>query len=151
LPRRPAHDDRRGHQRDPAPGHRARAPEALGNLTRIAARLLIVALAVIALRRILWPAAGPGAPAPEPLALPAGTRAVVIAPHPDDEVLAAAGLIARLAADGDAVSVVFVTSGDGYHEAAGIAPETCPQDAWTLRQLAAVRQEEARTAARRLG
>ena len=35
LPRRPADDHRRGHQRDPATGHRPRAPEALRGLSEV--------------------------------------------------------------------------------------------------------------------
>jgi LmbE family N-acetylglucosaminyl deacetylase len=42
-------------------------------------------------------------------------RAVVVAPHPDDETLAAGGLIARLVASGVAVDVVFVTDGEASH------------------------------------
>ena len=38
-------------------------------------------------------------------------RTVVVAPHPDDEVLGAGGTIARLAADGGDVHVVVVTEG----------------------------------------
>jgi LmbE family N-acetylglucosaminyl deacetylase len=53
-----------------------------------------------------------------PLALPldAGTRLLVIAPHPDDESIAAAGLIQRVLAAGGAVRVVVMTSGDAFPE-----------------------------------
>lgn len=40
-----------------------------------------------------------------------GRPALVVAPHPDDEVLGAGGTIARLAAEGHAVHVAIVTSG----------------------------------------
>ncbi|GAB2909688.1 PIG-L family deacetylase [Rhodococcus aerolatus] len=42
-------------------------------------------------------------------------RVVVVAPHPDDEVLAAGGLLARLAAAGATVELVAVTDGDASH------------------------------------
>lgn len=48
------------------------------------------------------------------LAVPAGIRVLIIAPHPDDETLAAGGLIQRVQAHGGSVHVVFVTNGDGY-------------------------------------
>ncbi len=41
-------------------------------------------------------------------------RLMVFAPHPDDETLAAAGLIQRVLANKGQVRVVFVTNGDGY-------------------------------------
>src|SRR5207247_6384648 len=56
----------------------------------------------------------PKVPAVQPLTLPAHPRVLVFAPHPDDESLAAGGLITRLVHAGDAVRVVFVTNGDGY-------------------------------------
>jgi LmbE family N-acetylglucosaminyl deacetylase len=48
----------------------------------------------------------------------AGTRLVVVAPHPDDETIAAGGLIQRVLGAGGTVDVVVVTDGDGYVEAA---------------------------------
>lgn len=44
--------------------------------------------------------------------VPPGARAVVIAPHPDDEVLATGGLLALLAQVGRAPLVVSVTNGE---------------------------------------
>ncbi|RVP23300.1 PIG-L deacetylase family protein, partial [Sinorhizobium meliloti] len=38
-------------------------------------------------------------------------RTLVVAPHPDDEVLGAGGTIARLAAEGEEVFVAVVTEG----------------------------------------
>src|SRR5262245_56223051 len=40
------------------------------------------------------------------------STALVIAPHPDDEVLGAGGTIAKLAAEGTEVHVAIVTRGD---------------------------------------
>lgn len=48
------------------------------------------------------------------LVVPAHLRLLVFAPHPDDETLAAAGLIQRVLASNGEVRVVFVTNGDGY-------------------------------------
>jgi LmbE family N-acetylglucosaminyl deacetylase len=44
--------------------------------------------------------------------LDAGTRLLVVAPHPDDETLCCGGVIERVARAGGSVSVVWVTSGD---------------------------------------
>jgi LmbE family N-acetylglucosaminyl deacetylase len=46
-----------------------------------------------------------------------GLRVVIFSPHPDDESLAAGGLIHRVVNNGGEVRVVFVTNGDGYPEA----------------------------------
>lgn len=48
-----------------------------------------------------------------------GEHLLVLAPHPDDEVLAAAGRMRRVAAQGGRVSVVYLTSGDAFDLAAG--------------------------------
>jgi len=60
----------------------------------------------------------PAAPKPPPrvasLTLPAHPRVLFFSPHPDDEALAAGGLLSRLVREGDAVRVVFMTNGDGY-------------------------------------
>jgi len=42
-------------------------------------------------------------------------RAVIVAPHPDDEVLAAGGLMQRLAHGGTHLTVVSVTEGEASH------------------------------------
>ena len=47
------------------------------------------------------------------LALPFSTqRAIIMAPHPDDDVIAAGGLMQRVLATGGEVRVVFVTDGE---------------------------------------
>ena len=53
----------------------------------------------------------PNAPS---LSVVADTRLVVFAPHPDDEVLAAGGLIQQVREAGGTVRVVYITSGDSY-------------------------------------
>lgn len=52
-----------------------------------------------------------------PLDIGRGERLLVVAPHPDDETLGAAGLMQRVLAQGGTVRVVLVTAGDGYVEA----------------------------------
>lgn len=50
--------------------------------------------------------------------LPGGARAVVVAPHPDDEVLACGGLLAQWAADRRPLRLVCVTDGEASLPAA---------------------------------
>jgi LmbE family N-acetylglucosaminyl deacetylase len=50
-----------------------------------------------------------------------GTRVLIFAPHPDDEVLGAGGLIRRVVEGDGQVRIVFITSGDGF--AAGVTRE----------------------------
>lgn len=78
---------------------------------------------------------------PEQL-VPAGSRVVVVAPHPDDEVLALGGTLARLARRGHAITVCAVTDGEGSH----------PQSAhWTPDALRRTRPRETEDALARLG
>lgn len=69
-------------------------------------------------------------------------RALVVAPHPDDEVLGAGGLVQVLLDAGAAVEIVAVTDGEGSHpHSPTIRPE----------QLARQRAEEVAAAYRILG
>ena len=61
---------------------------------------------------------GHAAPVVDTLRLQPNERIVIIAPHPDDEVLACGGLIQQALALGDTVWVVYVTAGDGSWPAA---------------------------------
>jgi LmbE family N-acetylglucosaminyl deacetylase len=72
---------------------------------------------------------------------PLPSRAVVVAPHPDDEVLGVGGLLALLADAGVAVSVVCVTDGEASHPGGSVAPDA----------LAAVRVAETAAAVSVLG
>lgn len=56
-----------------------------------------------------------------PFPLPAGP-VTLVAPHPDDEVLAAGGLLARLAAAGADVHVVSVTDGEASNPGGSVPP-----------------------------
>jgi glycosyltransferase involved in cell wall biosynthesis/LmbE family N-acetylglucosaminyl deacetylase len=50
-----------------------------------------------------------------PLQIEAGSKLLVISPHPDDETLAAGGLLQRVLETGGRVRVVFLTNGDGQY------------------------------------
>ncbi len=52
---------------------------------------------------------------------PAGSRVLVIAPHPDDETLGPGILLSRLAKKGVQVRVVVMTNGDGFTDALAIS------------------------------
>jgi LmbE family N-acetylglucosaminyl deacetylase len=69
-------------------------------------------------------------------------RLVIVAPHPDDEILACGGLLAlQIAAGGEAL-VVAVTDGEASH--AG-------NPAWPAGRLAATRRDESRRGLGRIG
>ncbi|WP_030236190.1 PIG-L deacetylase family protein [Streptomyces sp. NRRL S-350] len=71
---------------------------------------------------------------------------LVFAPHPDDEVIACGGTIARLVSEGTGVRVVFATDGAMSHSAVlGIHSDPTPAE------LRVIRRQEARAAARALG
>jgi LmbE family N-acetylglucosaminyl deacetylase len=53
-------------------------------------------------------------PVPRTLTVTGDTRLLIVAPHPDDEVLVAGGLMRRVHAEGGAVHVAYLTDGDGY-------------------------------------
>src|ERR1700744_1071354 len=69
-------------------------------------------------------------------------KALVIAPHPDDESLGCGGLLAMLAQRNCTVTVVFVTDGGASH---------LNSPSWSRMRLAARRQEEANAALSELG
>jgi len=98
----------------------------------------------------LWWVATP--PRVEVLApIPDVERVLVIAPHPDDELLALGGTIARLKAEGQQVLVVFLTNGDANRAAKSLFtlnPLRRPED---FRALGYRRQKEAAAALRILG
>src|SRR3954466_10161705 len=55
-------------------------------------------------------------PVPRMLTVTGDTRLLVIAPHPDDEIIGAGGLMRRVHDAGGAVRVVYLTDGDGYRD-----------------------------------
>lgn len=72
----------------------------------------------------------------------APARVVVVAPHPDDEVLACGGLLSLLARIGRPVTVVAVTDGEASHPGS---------TRWSPGLLAARRREERERGLERLG
>lgn len=68
-------------------------------------------------------------------------RVVVVAPHPDDEVLGVGGLLALLAAAGTQVHLIAVTDGEASNPGGSVAPQ----------ELAVRRVEETRVALAALG
>jgi LmbE family N-acetylglucosaminyl deacetylase len=70
------------------------------------------------------------------------TRVVIVAPHPDDEVLACGGLLQQLAARKLPVLIVAVTDGEASHPGSAT---------WTRDRLQAVRPDETMAALALLG
>ncbi len=81
-----------------------------------------------------------------------GERILVIAPHPDDEVLGAGGLIGQSLANGGRVRVVIATAGDGYRRIAGrYAPHTAGPRRAMFTALGRARSAESSAALAALG
>ena len=79
---------------------------------------------------------------PERLEKPGGTKAIVVAPHPDDETLGCGGTLAKHHAAGDRITAIFLTDGGrGDSLAGGVHGEA----------LVELRESEARAAAAALG
>lgn len=74
--------------------------------------------------------------------VPPGHRAVVVAPHPDDEVLAVGGLLAQLRAWQRPMLIVAATDGTASHPASIL---------WPAHRLAVERPQESRRAWQALG
>ncbi|AXI61411.1 acetylglucosaminylphosphatidylinositol deacetylase [Pseudomonas kribbensis] len=74
--------------------------------------------------------------------VPPGSRAVVIAPHPDDEVLGSGGLLQLVTAAGRTLQLISVTDGSASHPGS---------DRWPVERLSVVRPQESAEALRRLG
>ncbi len=92
-------------------------------------------------------------PAVAPLVLGAtpATRVLVVSPHPDDESLAAAGLMARVRAAGGDVRVVLVTSGDAFSEGVETEDGIARPTADDYRHYGTRREGETLSAMRALG
>ncbi len=71
--------------------------------------------------------------------VPAGSRAVIVAPHPDDEVLGCGGLLQHLLALGRPVQLISVTDGTASHPGSR---------QWPAERLAAERPRESAEALR---
>ncbi|APD10490.1 MULTISPECIES: PIG-L deacetylase family protein [Thermus] len=86
-------------------------------------------------------------PYPDPLKV----RLLVLAPHPDDESLAAAGLMQKVLRAGGEVYIAWMTLGDGFQWDAALLDRRFRPTPEDLRRLALVRMGEAKAAARTLG
>jgi LmbE family N-acetylglucosaminyl deacetylase len=78
--------------------------------------------------------------------VPAATRLLIIAPHPDDEVLSAAGLMQRVHEGGGAIRVVYLTNGEGYPEGVRVEEHHQLPTPADYRDYGRRREREARTA-----
>jgi LmbE family N-acetylglucosaminyl deacetylase len=78
-------------------------------------------------------------------------RILIIAPHPDDEVLACGGLIQQALALGDSVWVVYVTAGDGSWPSAWKVTGNMLPGTENYLELGRARMEEAKAGAALLG
>jgi LmbE family N-acetylglucosaminyl deacetylase len=79
------------------------------------------------------------------------TRLLVLAPHPDDEVIGAGGLIQRVVANQGAVHVVLVTSGDAFAEAVETVEGIKHPKPSDYRHYGTMREHESRAALATLG
>ena len=85
------------------------------------------------------------------LSVPPGTRLMIFVPHPDDESLAAAGLIQRVIEGEGKVRAMFVTNGDGYKYAVRLRVKNARVTAKDFIEYGKKRQEEAVQALCELG
>ena len=101
---------------------------------------------------LLRVAGAPAAEAPLPPMPPVTAKdsLLIVAPHPDDESLCCAGLIHLARQAGARVAIVWITSGDGNRWDAMLIDHALFPRANFYRQLAGVRDDEARVAARSL-
>jgi len=111
----------------------------------------LLALAVTAAAQ----AAPPPSVPPINLSVNKATRLLVIAPHPDDDVLAAGGLMRRVVSRGGSVRVVWLSSGDGFPEGVetveGVKPPLAHLTPLDYQQYGVLREQEARAALASLG
>jgi LmbE family N-acetylglucosaminyl deacetylase len=103
-------------------------------------------------------AAGQAAPPAVPainLSVNKATRLLVVAPHPDDDVLGAGGLIRRVVSKGGTVHVVWLSSGDGFPEGVetveGVQPPLAHLTSRDYQKYGVLREQEARAALASLG
>ncbi len=91
----------------------------LGSYIGLSVLLFVVSMHRASVSQSVWTYQ----PFPEPTA---DQRLLIIAPHPDDEVLGCGGLIAEAVRRGSAVRVVALTAGDGFQGAATLTSRSKP-------------------------
>lgn len=124
-----------------------------GRLRRLSRAALVSSLGFVlanAASIVLANPARPAAPS-APLPLARRTSLLVVAPHPDDEALACAGLIRETLRRGGRVRVVLVTNGDAFRLAAERALHKVRLKPEDYLRFGRQRREEARAAAAALG
>ena len=94
-------------------------------------------------------APGPGATGIPPI--DSRTSLLVVSPHPDDETLCCAGVIQRVVAAGGRASIVWLTGGDASELDLLFIEKAFRVEPKKMRDLAARRMREARSAAAILG
>jgi LmbE family N-acetylglucosaminyl deacetylase len=107
--------------------------------------LLTIAVLVLALPADAEDSSG-GLPS-----IDATTSLLVVSPHPDDETLCCAGAVQRVLTAGGRVSVLWITSGDGSQLGMLMVEKSLFKPPEKVRDLAARRMQEARTATGLLG
>jgi LmbE family N-acetylglucosaminyl deacetylase len=81
-----------------------------------------------------------------PFDVPEHTRLLVVAPHPDDEVLGAGGLMQRVHDGGGDIRVVYLTDGEGYPEGVALEEHGKTPTTGNFRDYGRRREREAKTA-----
>ncbi|SRR6266542_3407854 len=85
------------------------------------------------------------------LSITADTRLLIVAPHPDDEVLAAGGVIQRVRSVNGVLRIVYLTDGEGYREGVQAEEHKAVPKPSDYREYGLERKDEARHALRTLG
>jgi len=114
----------------------------------MSARLKTVLLLVLA--TATWTVQAVAA-APERLAFQDDDRILVLAPHPDDEAIACAGVIQQATARGLPVRVVFLTNGDANFWSFGVLAKRPVLFPGAVRRMGELRHDEALAAGKQLG
>ena len=85
------------------------------------------------------------------LAVSKDTRLLIVSPHPDDEVLAAGGLMQQLRAANGSLRVVYLTDGEGYKEGVQVEDHVAAPTPSNYRAYGRQRTREAHRALNVLG
>jgi LmbE family N-acetylglucosaminyl deacetylase len=101
--------------------------------TEVAHERHIAGAGTTAAEWLAWPGLAAIHAVAPPELVAAGARTIIVAPHPDDEVLGCGGLLQWLAADQREVVLVAVTDGGASHPGSPL---------WPTRRLMAARRQE---------
>src|SRR5262245_10242739 len=112
---------------------------------------LYLSVGTAALMVLAIQASGHDTPAELELHAGPNTRLLVLAPHPDDETLGAAGLMQRVLLAGGSVRVVMMTSGDAFPEGVETATHVRHPGPRDYRNYGNLRERETIAAMQTLG